>query len=366
MRYSIFSTIVVVIISQFFPLFAQNQTIMDFLKLDIDPVAVGRGGTATSDGEGFNSVFYNPANIDQFKTWDLSYGHRSFPSPAILPDLNYFTVGGVYRFNEKNIVGLYWRKFGFGEFVTTDFMGNIVKRGTAKDFAIGIIYGRKLSSSLTGGLTFKYLRSDMVWAVANGWAIDVGVKWSNLLPNTTLNFPGEGIRKLNFFKPETETKGLNIGCALLNAGPHVHYLSPDQKDPIPQRIRLGIAYHVITSSPLQVQTLFDFEKELVYRPGIYADEFYKAWFTAWKGKTLKEATYHFGVDIRLAYIFNFRWGYQYQPFEDYFNSNVTTIGFGINLKYVSFQYGTWLDRNNLAPLYMDSVVFSVSAGNIVF
>lgn len=343
-------------------LIAQGQTILDFLKWDIDPVAVGRGGAATSQGEGFNSIFYNPAHINQFQSWNVSYYHRSFPSPVLPRDWNYFTLGAAYRFKEKNVIGLYWRKFGFGELITTDNMGNIVKRGTAKDFAVGIIYGRKLSSRLTAGLTFKYLRSDLVGAAANGWAFDLGLKCANILPILTVEIPGREIPELQLFKPSYESRGLQLGITLLHAGPQVYYLVPEQKDPIPQRIRLGIAHYVLTSPLLQVQTQFDFEKELVHRPDIYADDFYKAWFTGWKGKTLKEATYHFGVDMRLAYIFNIRWGYQYQPFEDYFTSHVTTIGLGIKYKYVSFQYGTWLYRNNLSPLYNDSVVLSFNVG----
>lgn len=346
--------------------FAQGATILDFLKWNIDPVAVGRGGSVVAAGAGLHSIYYNPAHLNQVTAWDVAYQRRSFSSLYLPKDWTYFAAAAAYRLNEQNVLSLYWQRMGFGEMVTANEQGIINKRGTAKDFAIGLTYGRKITPKFSGGITFKYLRSDLLGAAANGWAFDLGLNLQNLLPGVTLRFPGTKIPGLERFKPPEEKTGIQLGASLLNAGPQMYYLAPKQKDPIPQLLRLGFAYNAVSSPLVHFKLLFDFEKELVRREEVIADEFYKAWFTAWKGKPFTEATYHFGVDLSLVYLFSARFGFQYQPFAEWYNNTTLTFGLGINLKYFSIQYGRWLDRENVGHLYKDSYIIGVRVGNIQF
>ena len=346
--------------------FAQGATILDFLKWNIDPVAVSRGGSVVAEGGGLHSIYYNPAHLNKVTAWEVTYQRRSFSTLYLPKDWNYFAAAAAYRFDEKNVLSLHWQRMGFGEAIPSVEQGIIDKRGTAKDFAIGFTYGRKITPKISGGITLKYLRSDLLGAAANGWAFDLGLNLQNLLPGITLRFPGIEIPGLLRFKPQGETIGVQLGAALLNAGPQMYYLAPKQKDPIPQLLRLGFAYNALSSPLVHFKLLFDFEKELVRREAVIADEFYKAWFTVWKGQPLKEAIYHFGLDARLAYVLSLRFGFRYEAFQNYFNNTILTMGFGINLKYFSIQYGKWLDRENISSLYRNSYIIGIRIGNIRF
>lgn len=343
-------------------IFAQNVTVLSFLQWDISPSAVSRGATSTAFGSKFSTIQYNPANINFLQKWTLSYNHRSFG--AGLPDgFSYILLGGSFRFNKKHSAGLFWQRFSFGKIIRTDIDGNTIEEVTAQDFALGAIYGIRFTKNFNGGLVFKFLRSDIFGTDANSWAFDIGVRWQNLLTSSTFTIHAQDMESLGTFKPAETYSGIGIGIALLNAGPHIAYLDPSQPDPIPQRLRLGIAYHTISSTVLRLILLFDFEKELVHRGEDQADSFVKAWFTSWKEQPFKNATYHFGLDMNLIYIFSLRFGYQYQLFQDY-SSSVFTLGFGIDLKFLSIQFGTWLQRENISALQMDSNLWGIRVGDI--
>ncbi|MFQ5584842.1 MAG: hypothetical protein ACE5GL_10440, partial [Calditrichia bacterium] len=245
-----------------------------------------------------------------------------------------------------------------------DSMGKLTEEKEAFEFALGITYGIKFSRKIEGGFVFNYLRSDLVAFISNSWAFDVGVRWQNLLTSSTITIPSKEMESLSTFKPMETPSGIGIGIALLNAGPHIAYLDPSQADPIPQRLRIGFSHHTFSSPIFGMTLLFDFEKELVHREGPYADSFVKAWFTSWKNQPFRNATYHFGFNLNLVYIFSLRFGYQYQPFEDFFNTGIFTIGFGLDLKYLSIQFGTWLERDNISALYKDSNLWGIRVGNI--
>jgi len=354
---------------------AQTPTQMNFLVFDTHPLAVGQGGAGTASTEGIKGSFYNPALIGNTNRWELSYNRRIFQEPYFFFDIDYYTLAAAYRILPHDVLGIRFQREGLGENILVDPHGNIIKKEKSYEFALTFIYGHQFSKQFTAGIAFKYLYSKYFSATkdrpglkAKGWAFDIGILRKNIFPSLTFSFPNVTITGWDFFKPEQEEKGVTLGIALLNAGPHVWYIDPSQKDPIPQTLRLGLAYTIISSPVFQLQGVFDFEKRLVHREKIIADEFYKAWFTAWKDRPFKQAIYHFGANIRLFYIMNFTLGYQYQPFLDKTISDrsLFTMGLGINLKYFSIQYGDWLAKEDNSPFYRKSYVFSVQLQDIFF
>jgi hypothetical protein len=345
------------------PAFSQNETAISFLKWSIDPVSVGRGESGNAVFSGGPAFLFNPANINAIGKWDMFYARR--PLKTFFEgfrNLNYFLAGGVYRFDEKNIAGVYVRRFSYT--LSFPVLQDTPSDYNAFDLAVAAMYGRKLGDNWSAGLGFQFLRSDLGVADANGWAFDLGVNRVNLFPSLTFQVVGEVGPALQTFQTPDKTAGLNIGLALLNAGPHIAYIDPDQADPIPQRLRLGILYQVISSPLISLQGLFDFEKELVYWNGEEYDPFYKAWFTGWKGQPFKEAIYHFGGELKVVSIFSLRYGYRYEPFQDFFDKGISTIGFGIDLKYLSLHYGEWIDTENMSFIEQDSYVIGLRIGDI--
>ncbi|GAB4368387.1 MAG: hypothetical protein Kow0042_09520 [Calditrichia bacterium] len=350
-----------------FNLPAQNFTILDFLKWEIDPESLGKGGSSTADGEGLFSIHNNPAHINQIKSWEFTYQYRPIPMLFVTNEGTYYSLAAAYRLNKESSLGILWKYFGYElGYPEGENQSSLIKPTNNKDFTVGLIYGIKFSEGINAAAVVKYLRSELYGVAATGWAIDLGFNGRNLFPSLTLEWDTPRIPELEIFRSGDEFRGLNWGAALLNAGPHMYYLVPEQKDPIPQRFRLGFAYQMIASSLVGLRTSFDFEKELVHQKGATVDEFYQAWFTGWKGKTLKLATYHVGLEICLGYILDLRFGLRYEPFQNYFNTTMLTFGVGIKLKYFSLQYGKWIDRENISSFYSDSYVVGIRIGEIKF
>lgn len=356
-----------------FPLAAQNYfTTLDFLKWPVEPAALGRGESGTASASGIQSLTFNPAHVNQLKSGEAFYNRRTFRDFFRI-SRSYFIAGAAYRFKEKHILTLYWRKFSYEERPMIIPYGSNQETYENYDMALGMVYGRRLGENLLGGVTLKYLRSSIASfagkdITANSWAFDLGINRVNLFPSLTVRpsgeVGGEFIKAIG--KPDT-SRGLNIGAALLNAGPHIAYIDESQADPIPQRLRIGIACQVVSSDIIGLQALFDLEKELVHaEPGKKADAYYKAWFTGWQGKTFKEAIYHFGIEVQLISILKFRYGYRYEPFQVDFEKGISTIGFSVETQYATFHYGKWIDKDNISPLYGGSYVVGVSVGSIPF
>ncbi len=349
--------------------FAQTQTTLNFLRQEIDPVTVGLGGSAAAGGAGLFSIKQNPAHLNQVQEWEILYADRGFQNLAFSDDLQYHHLSAAYRINDKHSLGLSWRNFTWGEVVVTDGSGRIIKKGTAKDFSVALVYGLNITKSLQAGISFKYLISDLVGATSNSWATDIGLKWQ-LFKKSCFSLETTDFYGLKEVSLPDNNKGIFFGAALLNAGPQVSFITPEQKDPIPQMLRLGFSWQVVTSPLVGIRTVLDFNKDLVKtRVKGYektSDAFYKAWFTAWGGSPFREAAYHAGVEVRLAYLLSFRFGVRYQPFQENLNNTLLTLGFGIDLKYFSIHYGKWLERENMSLLYKDSHVIGIRVGNIHF
>lgn len=354
----------------FFPisyLNAQQATALEFLRWSIDPVAVGMGETGTASPASLFSYGVNPAHINNPSGIQFFYSNRSFLTENFfgVTDLRLFVLGGTYRFEENHTMGVFFKQL---DITPQDpvFDPNLEPERKQTDRSIEFAYGRQFNQQWAGALLFKLLHSDLGVATANSWAVDVGFTRLGLFPGFTFRIPSANFYPFTLFQNGEPAGGISIGLALLNAGPHIAYIDENQADPIPQRLRLGIAYQVIASPIITLLGKFDFEKELVRYNGAQADAFYKAWFTAWKDQPFRKAIYHVGVELQLFTVFSLRYGYRHAPFRMEQDKNIQTLGFGINLRYVSLQFGKWLNADNQSALYRDSYVLGIRVGGVIF
>ncbi|MFZ0390296.1 MAG: hypothetical protein WAN36_07525, partial [Calditrichia bacterium] len=158
--------------------FAQNQTTLNFLRQEIDPVTVGLGGSAAAGGAGLFSIKQNPAHLNQVQEWEILYADRRLMHRPLREDRYHFHLAAAYRINARHSLALSWRDFYRGDIVYIDDNGYPVKIGEQEDFALTLVYGLKWSESLYAGISFKYLRSDSDFkGLAKGWAVDAGISW---------------------------------------------------------------------------------------------------------------------------------------------------------------------------------------------
>ena len=367
---------------------AQENVVLPFLGWNIDPAAVGSGAAATADGQGFPAVFYNPALLNTTGRWAATFTHRSFPVNDVgllgfIPlDFSYYSAGLAYRFHPQNVLSVHFRRFSFGDMVITPVENPEGTLSGTYDYSLALTYAHRFSRRFGAGVTVKFLRSKLGLFTGNSWALDIGLRWQGLAPGLTIRDTNGKLETFRKFAPKTQQTGLSIGLALLNMGPRFSYdlngvpilgdpsATKTPGVPIPQTFRLGFAYHLLASPLVHFTALFDFEKQLVRSDffGNDSDSPFKALFTAWKGKVFKEATYHLGGNLRLAYVLFFRYGYQYMPFLENsgLSRGVFTYGFGLDLKYVSLQYGRWASgvNDNVFTIYRKSSIIGITVKNI--
>jgi hypothetical protein len=129
-------------------------------------------------------------------------------------------------------------------------------------------------------------------------------------------------------------------------GPKIFYIDRAQADPIPTNFRLGFAYEIFSDEYNSMIATLDFSKLLVrkYSNGS-SDPFYRAIFTSWADKRIKEEMrdvvssagieYWYGVPNDFA--FAARAGFFYED-PSYGNRKFLTLGAGIRYDMYGFDF----------------------------
>ncbi len=343
----------------------QETSDFSFLTINLDPAAVGSGSAGVAEGEGVPALFYNPALLNSTRAWSTSFVNRNYQISFL--DINHYVAGGAFRLNDKSALAVYLQRESSqsSQIYSTESPPTALPRDYQA--AVAVAFAHRFSPKFQAGISAKYLRASLTIIgqklIESSWAVDLGVRWRNVAPGLTITAKNHAAELFRKFAPRQLNRGLSIGVAILNMGPRVSFIDAGQEEPIPQTLRAGLAYHLFSSPMVQLTGLFDFEKLMVRKTEAGTDSPLKALFTSWKGKAFREATYHFGGKLKLGYILSLRYGYQYQPFRKFDSKGVSTYGVGLDLKYVSLQYGRWI-----APVgyefYHNSNVLSIRIKDI--
>ncbi len=345
---------------------------MPFLGTNIgDPVAAALGETGvTSYSGGSQGILLNPAHVNRAKTWEAFSLYRGFASlkrnrNSIFKERNmkYYAIGVSGRVEKNKNIGFFLQRFNDHSSYKNDtgesYFSNI------NETIVGFSFGTRLKKNLLWGINAKYLVDSRFGARNSGVALDLGLNW--ILPASAV-FD----KRPDFNQLAPEQKSIfSIGLALKNTGLEMDFGKFPIKRPLPQTLYFGMAYQQILAK-LHFRGLFEFEKRLIRfdEEKREYDPFYKALFTAWKGKTLKEAVYHFGLETNIFNRISLRYGLRYEPVRPV-DQTIITYGIGIDLKYLSINFGKWKNPDydsfyNIIDTYTDSYSVSVNVKNIHF
>jgi hypothetical protein len=200
----------------------------DFLKFGIGARPSAMGETSVSLHSDVTSAYWNPAGLAKIETVQCGAMYSEAVKDAFL---NFFglavpvkgwgtyEVSGVLLFNTPIPV--------------TDADGNTLGNLKWSDWAFTLSHGKEAMRNLSLGLGFKVIHrkeSDPIFGTTKGTA-----------------YSGD----FGFIYEFPFTKGLNLGCSLLNVGTKLHMEGEIKKDDLPRTIRLGLSYNrdpwIITS-----------------------------------------------------------------------------------------------------------------------
>jgi hypothetical protein len=322
---------------------AQGEAAVPFLLLAPDSRGGGIGESGTGLADNAAAIFWNPAGIAFLTGTEFSVTHSNW-LPQFKLDLFYDYLTYRQYFEELNgSVTSSITYMNYGEFVRTgpDSPDPI---GTFRSFdaALTVGYATKLSTDWGLGFNFRLIHSNLSdkptaeeqgSGVATTVSFDIGAMWR---PATfTLPFIDENIGNQ-----------ISIGMNLSNLGPKIFYIDQAQADPIPTNFRLGFAYRIFSDEYNSLTFTLDFSKLLVNKDTTgQSDQFYKALFTSWTSKPLKEELRDIVTSAGLEYwygtpgefLFALRSGIFYED-PSYGNRKFLTLGAGIRYDLYGFDF----------------------------
>jgi hypothetical protein len=269
-----------------------------FLRLGNGARASGMGEAFTAVADDATAIYYNPAGMANIEGVDLNVSHTEW-----LQDIRFEQVSVV---NEMlgGAVGLSFTGLYYGSMDRYPDYPALVPDGTFApyDLAFSGGYAMDVLPTLSAGITAKLIYSKIDFESATGWAIDVGVIHRSMI------------------------KGLTLAASMLNLGPQAKFV--EEKFYPPFQIRGGAAYR-------------------------YDAEWLRGGVTAAMDAVFPndgEAKVHMGMEYDYGRLLAVRAGYK----ANYYTQG-PTLGFGINYRGLTFDYGYMPMENDLGDSHRLSI-----------
>jgi hypothetical protein len=239
------------------------KTTVPFLTIAPDSRAGGIGDAGVATSPDLASQHWNPAKyvfMKQKGGFDVSF----------TPWLKNLTgdnsvylayISGYYKFDAKQSLSASLRYFNLGTIALTDNSGNPLGTSNPNEFAVDAAYSRLFSEHLSGGLLFRFIRSDIAGGSANGI--------NNIQYNPGKSFAADISmyyqHPLEISKNKAEYA---LGFDISNIGTKMSYSQADKKEFIPTNLRLGGRFSYDADEYNKISVLVEFNKLLVPTPPI--------------------------------------------------------------------------------------------------
>jgi len=240
------------------------QTSLPFLTIAPDSRAGAMGDVGVATSPDVNSQHWNMgkyAFIDSKGGFAISY------TPwlrNLIPDINLAYLTGFYRFDEQQVVSTSLRYFSLGNIVFTDLTGTVTGQYNPNEFAVDAGYSRLFTEHFSGGIAFRFIRSDLTSGqhTSDGQETKPGISFA---------------ADLGFYYQRDVDVGPSdgqwaAGASLTNMGTPVSYTVDADKTPIPTNLRLGgrFTYNIDDYNTIAIHA--DLNKLLVPTPAVWTTD----------------------------------------------------------------------------------------------
>ncbi len=318
-----------------------------FLLIAPDSRAGAMGDVGAASSPDANSQHWNPAKyafID--KEWGVSLSYTPWLR-NLINDMDLTYLSSYYRFDDQQVVSGTLLYFSLGSITFTNEQGQTMQTHNANEFALDAAYSRKFSEKISGGIGFRYIRSDLTGGFAQQGqpAAKAG---SSVAAHISTYYQTPLV-------VDTRDGELAFGLNISNMGTKLSYNDDATKDFIPINMRLGTRFSLDMDSYNTMSFMFDVNKLLVPTPPRYDDptdsdritsgmdpnvpvitgmlqSFYDAPFGM--KEELRELSYAAGIEYLYSKQFAIRAGY-FDEHSTKGNRKYFTIGAGV--KYNVFQ-----------------------------
>ena len=346
-------------------------TATPFLLITPDARAGGMGDIGVATSADAFSLFHNPAKI-AFSNRQVKVGITYSPWLRNLTD-DIFVGSGSYisRFSENAAWGADFKYFSLGQIDLTTDDGSPNGIINPNELVFTGSYALKLSETFSGGISLKYIRSNLAFngvpgnqiQPINSFAVDISGYYQSLEENYG-NFNGR----------------YRIGFNLANVGPKVNYTSDsNNEDFIPTNLKLGGGFDFILDDYNTVSANFEFTKLLVPTPPTrdpanddiilegkddnigWVSGIFQSFGDAPGGfsEEIKEFTYALGAEYLYNNAFAIRGGYFHES-EDKGNRKYYTLGGGFKTNALNIDLSYLINASDVNNPLENSLRFSLS------
>ena len=305
------------------------------------------------------AVYYNPASIAFLSNFGFSINTIPFWLPSLTDDISFQGFNFAIKIPNLGNVGVSYTNFDFEEAVAPNNRSSYMR-------SYSVSTGKLLSVNSAFGISLKrieqlFAQSDMETPQVKSvnYAVDIGYQKLNIFPflTPTFDIPFNPLNKLFQFDEENR-QGLSLGISISNIGPAIKFPGIDQRDPLPQNLRVGISWNILNTNLIDIKIAHDRSK-LILRSypdrdlnddgvimgdddNAHIDPWYKAYFTTWE-KDGPPWTKKYGGEIKILGIIHLWLGIIQSPFILDTNGNILNLnskGIGIGTEGFRFSYTT--------------------------
>lgn len=221
--------------------------------------AMGDAGVATTPDA--NSAHWNAAKlafVEDKTGFSLSY------SPwlgKLVPDMSLSYLTGYFRIDDMSTFGVDLRYFNMGDIQLTNGFGEEIGQFNPRDIAIGTTYSRKLSETLSLGISARFIHSNLAGNITSNGNGDSK-------PGVSVGVDVGVYQRKEILLGNNESYW-SWGAMISNIGPKLTYNSAADLDYIPTNLRIGTALETALNPNSKLTFTLDLNKLMVPTPPIY-------------------------------------------------------------------------------------------------
>ena len=331
-------------------------TAVPFLMISPDARAGGMGDQGVSSTADANSMHWNPSKLAFVeKKSGIAISYTPWLK-ALVNDIFLGYLAGYTKLENNQTIGASLRYFSLGNITFTSEKGEVLRDFKPNEFSFDLTYARKLSKNLSGGISLRYIHSNLTGGIdVQGSASKAG----NTVAADVSAFYQQDIQVGT--KDAVFTSGIDIS----NIGAKIAYTETGTKNFLPTNLRLGPGIKIKLNDFNELAFNLDLNKLLVPTPPIFGQDtsasgtkdliiygkdpdvsvaqgIFQSFSDAPDGgkEELKEVNYAFGMEYWYDKQFAFRAGY-FNESKLKGNRKYFTLGaglrynvFGIDLAYL--------------------------------
>jgi len=243
-------------------------TAVPFLMIGPDARAGGMGEVGAATDPDGASIHWNPSKmvfIDNKMGFSVSY------TPwlrALVLDINLAYISGYGKIGKKGLQTLSGslRYFSLGDITFTDNNGNTIGNFNPNEFAIDLSYARKLSQEFSGGLSLRFVYSNLTGGLNVGGA------------DTRPGMAGAADVSFSYRTDKVKIGGrksvITAGLNISNIGSKMSYTNTTEEDFIPINFKFGVGFKYYIDDRNSIAAFFDINKLMVPTPPKIDDQYY--------------------------------------------------------------------------------------------